>query len=245
MNSNFGNIGIISQARMTSTRLPGKIFKEIKGKSLLHYHIERLQKTGLDIAIATTTNSTDDCVALFAEKQNLKFHRGSENNVLSRYYETAKKFNFGIIIRVTSDCPLIDPHLIRNSLEKYLKLNNPNLYMANGVERTFARGFDFEIFSFQLLEEAFNKATEESELEHVTPYILKNRSGKVEFYHVKQDRNNSNLRITVDTEDDFKLIKILIEKYNADQLSYNEIENILIEYPEMASINAHIEQKKV
>ncbi len=238
-------IGIITQARMTSTRLPGKVFKEVKNKSLLQYHIERLQATGFDIAIATTTNATDDIICEYAERNNIKYHRGSEDNVLSRYFETASKFNFQTIVRVTSDCPLIDPHLIRNSMEKYFKLNNQNLYMANGLERTFARGFDFEIFSFQLLQEAFKKATDESDLEHVTPYIWKNRSGKVELYPVKQTEDHSGLRITVDTKDDFELIKILIEKYNADALSYNEIESILLQHPELVSINAHIEQKKV
>ena len=239
------NIGIVTQARMTSTRLPGKILKEANGKSLLQYHIDRLQQTGLDIAIATTINQTDDCVCKYADANNIKFYRGSENNVLSRYHETAVKFKYDIIIRVTSDCPLIDPHLIRNGVEKYLKLNNQNLYMSNGVERTFARGFDFEIFSFKLLDEAFRKATDEADLEHVTPYIWKNKSGEVEFYHIKQTENNGGLRITVDTVDDFKLIQTLIEKYSADTLSYNEIENILKLHPELVALNSHIEQKKV
>ncbi len=239
------HIGIITQARMTSTRLPGKIFKEVNNKSLLQYHIERLQKTGFDIAIATTTNNTDDCVADYALKNNLQFHRGSENNVLSRFHETAKKYNFDIIVRVTSDCPLIDTHLIRNSIEKYLKLNNQNLYMANAIERTFARGFDFEIFSFQLLDDAFLNAITESDLEHVTPYIWKNKSGKVEMYHIKQTEDNSNLRITVDTADDFELIKRLIENHKANELPYNEIENILKSNPDLTALNSHIEQKKV
>ncbi len=237
-------IGIITQARMTSTRLPGKVFKTINNKSLLQYHIERLQKTGFDIAIATTTNTTDDIICEYAEQNNIKFHRGSENNVLSRYYETATKYNFDIVTRVTSDCPLIDQHLIRNSMEKYLKLNNQNLYMSNGIERTFARGFDFEIFSFDLLKDAFTNAKDESDLEHVTPYIWKNRSGKVEFYHVKQEQNNSGFRITVDTPDDFEVIKVLIKKYKADTLPYTEIEKILTEHPEIVAMNAHIEQKK-
>lgn len=239
------NIGIITQARMTSTRLPGKIFKEVNHKNLLQYHIDRLKKAGFTIAIATTVNATDDCVCEFAEKQELKFHRGSENNVLSRFYEAATKFKFDIIVRVTSDCPLIDPHLIRNSIEKYLKFNNPNLYMSNGIERTFARGFDFEIFSFQLLEEAFKMATDEGDLEHVTPYIWRNRSGHVELYHVKQPLNHGDLRITVDTAADFELIRQLIETYHADQLSYVEIETILTEHPELTDINKHIEQKKI
>jgi spore coat polysaccharide biosynthesis protein SpsF len=239
------NIGIITQARMTSTRLPGKIFLKANEKTLLQHHIDRLQKTGFEIVIATTINSTDDCVSEFAAQNNIKCHRGSEDNVLSRYYEAATKFNFETIVRVTSDCPLIDPHLIRNSMEKYLRFNNPNLYMSNGIERTFARGFDFEIFSYQSLKDAYFNASEQMDVELVTPYIWKNRSGKTEFFYVKQIDDHSTLRITVDTEADYDLIKALIEKYNASQLSYNEIENILSEHHELVAMNAHIEQKKV
>ncbi|MCE3278360.1 MAG: acylneuraminate cytidylyltransferase [Bacteroidetes bacterium] len=239
------HIGIITQARMTSTRLPGKVFKEVNSKSLLQYHIERLKETGFDIAIATTTNDTDDCISEYANQQKINVFRGSETDVLSRYYGTASKYNYDILVRVTSDCPLIDSHLIRNSIEKYLQLNNSKLYMSNALERTFARGFDFEIFSFELLKEAFEKATLESEREHVTPFIWKNIPGNVEFYHVKQSIDNSHLRITVDTSDDFELIRTLIEKYHADKLNYVEIETLLNEHPELVSINAHIEQKKL
>lgn len=244
MNSKI-NIGIITQARMTSTRLPGKIFKEAGHKSLLQYHIDRLKQTGFDIVIATTTNQTDDIVSDYAEKNNIKCYRGSEHNVLSRFYDAALKYKLDIIVRVTSDCPLIDPHLIRNGVEKYIQMNNQNLYMGNAIERTFARGFDFEIFSFQSLKAAYDNAKEDSDLEHVTPYIWKNKSGKIDFYHIKQQVNNSNLRITVDTPEDFELIRILIEKYGADKLPYTEIETLLKEKTELIEINKHIEQKKV
>lgn len=239
------HIGIITQVRMTSTRLPGKIIKKINHKSLLQYHIERLQQADLDIAIATTSNASDDGICEFAETQNIKYHRGSEMNVLSRFHETAIKYKFDIIVRVTSDCPLIDARLIRNSVEKYLGFNNPYLYLSNVVERTFARGFDFEVFSFELLDKAFQNAVTESDLEHVTPYIWKNHSGMVTLYNIKQAENNSNFRITVDTQEDFEVIKVLIEKYNADKLSYREIEKILNQHSEIVAINAHIEQKKV
>lgn len=241
----MNNILIISQARMTSTRLPGKILKEVNNKTVLDYHIQRLQQTGLDICIATTTNATDNAVEEYATTHHIKLHRGSEHNVLSRYYEAATKYNADIIIRVTSDCPLIDPHLIRNSLERYIKLNSKNIYASNGIERTFARGFDFEIFSYELLKDAYTNATDESDLEHVTPYIWKNKSGKVEFYHVKQNDNHSHLRITVDTTEDFNLIKKLIEEHKADTLPYNEIEAILLQHPELVAINKEIAQKKV
>ena len=238
-------IGIITQARMTSTRLPGKILKQVAGKSLLDFHIQRLKQTGFDIVIATTDNASDDEVCNYAKENKISYHRGSEHNVLSRFYEAALKNDLEIIIRVTSDCPLIDPHLIRNNLEQYLKFNNPFLYLSNALERTFARGFDFEIFSFKALEQAYSNAKEESDLEHVTPYIWKNKAGNIEFYNVKQPDDNSNLRITVDTPEDFELIRILIEKYNADKLSFNEIESLLKKHPELVAINSNIEQKKV
>ena len=237
-------IGIITQARMTSTRLPGKILKEVNGSSLLHYHTQRLKQSGIETIIATTINKTDDAVQEFAEKSQIKFYRGDENNVLKRYHETAQKYNLDVIVRVTSDCPLVDPHLIRNSIEKYLQLNNNKLYMSNVLERTFARGFDFEIFSFHLLHQAFINAREETDQEHVTPYIWKNKSGETEFYTIKQSNNNSHLRITVDTPDDFELVKQLITNYHAHELSYVEIENLLNNHPELTLLNGHIEQKK-
>lgn len=239
------HIGIITQARMTSSRLPGKIFKEIQGKKLLQYHTDRLKRSGFDIVIATTINESDDCICNFSKEQEINFFRGDENNVLSRFYEAAHQFKLDVIVRVTSDCPLIDPHLIRNSVEKYVRLNNQKLYMSNVIDRTFARGFDFEIFSFELLQDAFNHATKQPELEHVTPYIRENRSGKVELYNIKQSVNNSNLRITVDTADDFELVRQLIEKHDVSSLPYNEIETLLQSHPELIAINSHIEQKKL
>lgn len=245
MDKNAFNIGIITQARMTSTRLPGKVLKLVNGKSLLAYHIERLQQTGFSIAIATTTNHTDNPLVDFAKEYHLNYYRGSEDDVLSRFYHTAKQFKYDIIVRVTSDCPLIDPHLIRNSVNKYIKLDNPNLYMSNVIARTFARGFDFEIFSYQSLKDAFENATETSDLEHVTPYIRKNIQGKTNFHDVVQSSDHSHLRLTVDTEPDFELIKQLIENHNAAELAYTEIEEILLKNPQLAAINEHIEQKKV
>jgi spore coat polysaccharide biosynthesis protein SpsF len=229
---------------MTSTRLPGKVMHTVKGKPLLHYHIERLLKTGIEIAIATTTNKEDDCIADFAQKNNIKIHRGSEKNVLSRYFEAAKKFHFDVVVRVTSDCPLIDPSLIKEGVEKYLEMDNPNMYMSNCIERTFARGFDFEIFSFRSLTEAFYNATAESELEHVTPYIRENNSGSIVNYSIRQPDDNGSLRVTVDTPEDLELIRQLIEIYNADNLPYSEIEKLLIAHPELSAINAQIIQKK-
>ena len=238
-------VGIVSQARMTSTRLPGKVLKEIGNKTVLDYHVERLKQTGFPVFLATTTNRSDDPVIAFCEKNNLPYFRGDEQNVLSRYYGCALENKLDVIVRVTSDCPLIAPELIKNGIENYLKSNDPYLYLSNALERTFPRGFDFEIFSFGLLERAYNDATKPEDMEHVTPYIHQNRTGDIHFEHVKNPEDKSKYRITLDTSEDFELLHILIADYQADKLAGQEIINLLDSHPELVEINAHIEQKKI
>ena len=237
--------GIISQARMNSTRLPGKIFIEVRGKPMLKYHVDRLIKSNIPIYLATTSNPDDEKICEFARKEGLPFYRGSEENVLSRYYECAKSNKLDIIIRVTSDCPLIDGTIISHALESYRNMRDLDAYLSNVQERTYPRGFDFEIFSFRLLEDAYYHASAPSDLEHVTPFINKNKSGKVNLKHFKNQKDSKDLRVTLDTPEDLSLIKKIIEEYHADTLSFEEIVGIFENHPELAKINAHIEQKKV
>lgn len=238
-------IGIISQARMTSTRLPGKVLIKIKDKQILKYHIDRLKWSELPIFIATTINKEDNPIVDFSIKEEIKVFRGEEHNVLNRFYKCASENNLDIIIRVTSDCPLIDGSLIKEAAEIYTKENDDNLYLSNSINRTFPRGLDFEIFSFKLLEEAYQNARSESELEHVTPYIYQNKSSKVRIKQFLNQKDESLYRITLDTEDDFKLLEKLIKDHNAEKLTGEEIVKVLKENPGLVSINAHIEQKKI
>jgi spore coat polysaccharide biosynthesis protein SpsF len=237
--------GIITQARMTSTRLPQKILMEVGNKPLLKYHTDRLKKSGLPIFIATTVNNTDNPVVEFAQNEALLFYRGSEENVLSRYYECAKTNHLDIVVRVTSDCPLIDGMLIKEAVEKYRELADENLYLSNCIKRTFPRGFDFEVFSFPMLEEAYKHARLALDIEHVTPYINQNKSGKVTFSHVLYTADKTDIRITVDTQDDFLLIKKLIEDYHVSDVGYKDIIAVFEQHPELKKMNAHIEQKKL
>jgi len=239
------NIGIISQARMTSTRLPGKVLQPIAGKPLLHYHVQRLRQSGLPLYLATTTNWEDDRLADFAAANGIPCTRGDEHDVLGRYRQCAQEHGLDIIVRVTSDCPLIDGPLVASCVREYVRLANPYLYLSNALQRTYPRGFDFEIFSRQLLEEAFQRATLPADREHVTPYINQNRSGQVHFRHSSRVPNRSHYRLTVDTAEDFELIKVLIEQYGADKLDANELIQLLDEHPELVALNAHVEQKKV
>lgn len=239
------NIAIITQARTTSTRLPAKIFKLVKDRSLLQYHIERLTGSEVPVIIATTINTADDPIGNFAKEHNIPIWRGSEMNVLERYYECAKHYQLDVIIRVTSDCPLIDGALIKKALDQYCQWDDNSIDYSNGIRRTFPRGFDFEIFSFQLLEEAFTNATEWYQKEHVTPYINQNVSGKVIVKHFVRSDDASHFRLTVDTKEDFELIEKIITDYSADTKNAEEIILLMQTHPELAAINSHIEQKKV
>ncbi|MDJ1491719.1 glycosyltransferase family protein [Cytophagaceae bacterium DM2B3-1] len=245
MNVKSKKIGIITQARMTSTRLPGKILKHVGGKTILEYHLDRLQWSNLPIYIATTTNATDDEVSNWALEHKIPCYRGSENDVLTRYYSCALENRLDVIVRVTSDCPLIDGKIIRQAVNQYITNNDSNEYLSNCLVRTFPRGFDFEIFSFELLEEAHQHATTPTQREHVTPYINQNVSGKVHIKHITRTSDNSQYRITLDTEDDFKLIRKLIEDFNCETMETQEIISLLMANPWLHEINSHIEQKKI
>lgn len=234
-------IGIITQARVGSTRLPGKIFKEVQGKKLLEYHLERLRKSGLPIFVATTNNDRDDLVEEFCCGEGQDFYRGSEDNVLERFYECSLQYKLDTIVRVTSDCPLIDGELIKRAVEEYLSFGDTAIYYSNCVKRTFPRGFDFEIFSFESLKRAFNEATQNIEKEHVTPYIREISNVK----HFVANSDFSRYRLTVDTKEDYDLVTSLIEDFDANELSVEQIIEVMNRNPFLHDMNSHIEQKKV
>ncbi|MDF7811133.1 glycosyltransferase family protein [Hymenobacter sp. YC55] len=237
-------IGIITQARMGSTRLPGKVLRTIQGISILEYHVRRLQASKLPIYIATTTLPEDDAIVDLAHQLGLHCFRGDVEDVLRRYYDTATHFNLDVVVRVTSDCPLLDGHLIRAEVDHYLAASDPNLYLSNGLIRTFPRGLDFEVFSYALLAEAQEHATSNSDREHVTPYIHQNRSGHIHFAHAVREPDASRFRVTLDTPEDFQLLQVLLEQYQADTLSAEKLIEVLENHPEITAINAQIEQKK-
>ena len=244
MSKVFKNIGIVIQARMGSTRLHSKIMLPVRGHPIFQVQIDRLKTINYPIFIATTTQPADVVVVDFSNQNNIPYFRGDENNVLSRYYECAKKYNLDLVVRLTSDCPLIDVELIATGLDQYIELADNNLYLSNTITRTYPRGFDFEIFSFNLLEDAFLNAIELFDKEHVTPYIWKNKNGRVNLRQLTRFSNAGKYRLTLDTWEDFELLKILIEKYGAGILSGDEIIKLMELHPELVLINQHVEQKK-
>ncbi len=237
-------VAIITQARINSNRLPNKIFLEAGHRPFLHYHTERLKKTGLPVIIATTDNGSEKPIVEFCENNDLPCFCGDEQNVLIRFYECAKKHKLSTIIRVTSDCPLIDGEIIAMGLEAYKQYDDLTYY-SNAIERTYPRGMDYEIFSFRMLQDAFENATEGTDNEHVTPYMWKNRSGNVTIINDINSEDNSNFRITLDTYEDQLLLTRLIEDHHAIELDCKAIVQVLKDNPGLAEINKFIEQKKV
>jgi spore coat polysaccharide biosynthesis protein SpsF len=241
-------IAAIIQARMGSTRLSGKVMKEIKGRTVLSHVIERVKQSNLidGIIIATTVDEKDNVIGNEAIKCGAKVYRGSEEDVLSRYYLAAKENNIDIIVRITSDCPVIDAGIIDEMInfylnEKYQIVTNAGSDLS---QRTFPRGLDTEVFSFGVLEDAYNNGTEKYHREHVTPYIYE-RSNKIHYF--KNDINYSKYRWTLDTEEDLELVSEIYNRlYKGTHDFYlQDIIEIFKKEPKLFTLNAHIEQKKV
>lgn len=242
------NTSIIIQARMGSTRLPGKTLKEILGKPMISYQLERLKRCRLvdSIIVATTNHPLDRMIIDYCKNNQILFFVGNENNVLQRYYQAAKEYNVDLIVRVTADCPLIDPELIDSMIDLYLKYKGQYEYVSNVIERSFPRGLDAEILSFTCLEKITRYAITEEELEHVTLYLL-DHPDRFNLYSFKQKQDDSSYRWTVDTEEDFNLIKFIIEHLypqNSD-FTTTDILNLYKKFPKLKEMNIHIKQKLI
>ncbi len=238
---------IISQARTGSTRLPAKILKKSIGRTLLELHMERLQRVQgvADIVVATTTNPNDMAIQNLAEQQNWRVFRGSEEDVLDRYYQAALTHNADIIVRVTSDCPVIDSGLLSTGINAYQSFSGQCDWYSNTFsKRTFPRGLDFEIFSFAALENAWSHAKDFALREHVTPYIYRNSDlFRLEGMYNPQDY--SGYRWTVDTSEDFALIDQIFQHFNHNDFTWQDILAAYADNPHWASINASVVQKLV
>lgn len=238
----------IVQARVGSTRLPGKVLKKICGKTILEHDIDRLRRfKEIDkIVIATTTLEKDNAIVEECERLGVMYFRGSEDDVLSRYYYAAKENNADIVVRITSDCPLIDPEISENIIKYYIDNKNKYDYVSNTIDRTYPRGLDTEVFSFKVLERAFKEAVSLRDKEHVTPYIWNNP----QIFKLAQYKNHedySHLRWTLDTEEDFELINKIYNLLYPNMNSKFQFDNILDlydKYPELKSINVNVKQKE-
>ncbi|QXM05176.1 cytidylyltransferase domain-containing protein [Crassaminicella indica] len=238
----------IIQARMGSTRLSGKVMKDLFGKTVLDHVITRVKQSEYidEIVIATTTLKRDNIIVEEAKKCGVKYFRGSEDDVLSRYYYAAKENNADIVVRITSDCPLIDPIVVDEIVKFYIE-NDYEIVSNAGVDlsqRTYPRGLDTEVFSFEVLENAFKNAKEKYQREHVTPYIYENSK---KIYYYKNDIDYSKYRWTLDTKEDFELIREIYKYFYRGEHDFysDQILNLMKKEPELVKINENIEQKKI
>jgi len=226
------DVVVVTQARLGSSRLPNKVLKKIESKTLLQIHLERIQKAAKvsEIIVATTDKEEDGLIEEHVNDLKITVYRGSENNVLDRFYQAVKNQKPDLIVRLTSDCPLIDPDLLDMVIEKSIE-NNVD-YCSNTLLETFPDGQDIEVFTFKALETAWNLATLDSEKEHVTPYIKKNstfnKKTRFSALNILSDfPEYKDVRMTVDEPEDFKMISLLIDKLgeNESWLKYAELYN--------------------
>ena len=237
-------ITAIIQARMGSTRFPGKVLKEILGKSILWHLISRIEKAKLitEIVIATTKNDIDQPFLKFAEENGIKSYAGSEEDVLDRYYQAAKKFSADPIVRITADCPLMDPEVIDSVVQFYL--DNKYDYVANTLEpTTFPDGMDVEVFSFKNLEKIWKEAILPSQREHVTFYFWQN-PGKFSVGRYDLPEDMSKYRLTLDYPEDLTLIRIIFRELypQNNQFDLDDIIQFLRDNPKLLKINSHLKR---
>ena len=210
----------IIQARMGSSRLPGKVLKEIMGKPILWHVINRVSKSRLisEVVVATTYQKEDLAIVEHCASQGIRVFAGSDDDVLDRYYQVAKLCRPDHIVRITADCPLHDPAVIDMVIQKHLDLDND--YTSNTLEETFPDGLDCEVFKFSALEQAWKNAKLVSEREHVTPYIKQGKQFKK--YSIVDSVDHSQYRWTLDMDKDFSFISKIFEELYSDNPNFDK-----------------------
>jgi len=233
----------IIQARVGSTRLPSKILEKIEGKPMLWHVIERTKRARFvdEVVVATTDREEDSAVEEIAKVCGVGCFRGSEEDVLDRYYRAAEKFGADIVVRITADCPMMDPEVIDKAVRMFL--DGDFDYVSNTMPPTFPDGLDVEVFSFEALRKAWAEARMASEREHVTPYI-RNHPEIFRLGNLRSDVDLSYMRWTVDRIEDLMFVReVYKELYVEGEVFHMEdVLRLLERRPELMEINRHIER---
>ena len=227
----------IIQARMTSTRLPGKIMADVGGQPLLRHVVARARRAQrLDVvAVATTTNQLDDDVERFCRAEGIRYFRGSELDVLDRYYRAAEHFGAEAVVRLTSDCPLLDPLVIDQVMEVFAAGDYD--YVSNTLEPTFPDGLDTEVFWREALARAWRETRLPSEREHVTPYVWKHPA-LFRLGNVRHDPPLGDLRWTVDEPQDLDFVRAIYQHLGPEpSFGMREVLRLLEARPDLCSLN--------
>ncbi len=237
------NLAIL-QARLSSTRLPGKVLKPILGEPMLLRQIERVKRIqGIDrLIVATTDESGDQPIADLCTAHDIEFFRGDLNDVLKRFYEACASIQPDFVTRLTGDCPLIDPQVAGNVISFFHESGAD--YATNAVQPTYPDGLDIEIFKFSCLKSAYEFAHLPSEREHVTPWIRAQDVYRI--VHYKGDADHSSLRWTVDEQEDFELVTMIYEHLypRNPEFSFEDILAYLEERPELKTWNTRHERNE-
>ncbi len=232
----------IIQARMKSTRLPGKVLKDICGRTMLARVVCRTQRAKLldEVIIATTVGAADHAIVSECKRLGMPVFRGSELDVLDRYYGAALAHGAEVIVRITSDCPLIDPEIIDKVIHTFLKEKAD--YASNTIVRTYPHGLDTEVMANAALARAWREATEPYQREHVTPYIYQNPQ-LFRLISLANEVDYSYHRWTVDTPEDLELVRAVYSRIDSDSSSWQDVLKIFEREPDLIEINRHIKQK--
>jgi len=235
----------IVQARMGSTRLPGKVLMDLAGETVLGRVIKRLRRAALinELVVATTTSVADDAIVKESSRLGVLVFRGSELDVLDRYWQASLKYGADAVVRITSDCPFIDPELVDQTIRVFLDQQAD--YANNVSPRTYPRGMEAEVFTSAALKRAWKEASVLYQREHVTPYFYEHQ----EFFHLVSTSGCSDCscyRWTVDTAEDLRLMREVYTRFEGrDDFSWHEIIELMRREPALADLNAHIVQKQI
>lgn len=236
-------VDAIVQARMGSTRLPGKVLMDIAGEPMLARVCDRTRQSKMltEVIVATTTEPADDVIEEFCAHRGWKCYRGSEEDVLDRYYKVSLRQRSEAVIRITADCPLIDPQVVDQVLSAFLEAR-PD-YASNVLERTYPRGLDTEVMTTVALARSWREATEPYQRVHVTPYICQNPQS-FSLLSVKSNTDHSGCRWTVDTAQDLQFVRTVYDRLgSAGNFSWLEVLTLLEHEPALAHVNRHVQQK--
>jgi len=232
------DVAAIIQARNGSVRLPGKVMRQINGRPMISYVVERVRTAKLldDVIVATTSDPIDDAMAVFLTGRGVKVFRGSPLDVLDRYYRAALQFGLKNIVRITADCPLMDGAMIDRVVGKFLEGGYD--YGCNVLERTFPDGLDVEVISFQALKRAWQDAQEAREREHVTIYI-RNHPEIFPAFNIRCAQDWGKRRWTLDYEEDFLLAEAVLKHFAKDLRTFcmEDVAKFLDEHPEIETLN--------
>ncbi len=243
--------GIILQARMGSTRLPGKVLFPLAGKPVLEQVIERLKRcqTVDQLVVATSVESRDAPVAAWSESLGVPCFRGSEEDVLERFYLAAVAHDLEVVLRISSDCPLVDPGLVDSMVRRFHDLASSSVscdYLTNILERTYPRGLDVEIFSFETLEKAHRLDANPQSREGVTVFIFSNKD-MFALHSYSGKRDYSQYRWTLDTAEDYRLLRKIYDALYPENpaFAWIDVVDLLERNPEWARLNEGIRQTEI